>query len=121
MLVFSGYVKSRIIALMRRLERGAGRKVRAGDVAFNSGSRRPAIPGLVLGRRPRTRLAPSYSGGVGAPPGGTKASCQELADVAGLGPGGLMRTLCRRSSNRRRVQRRTPLSTKARPDAGRRT
>jgi len=65
---------------MRRRDGGAGRKVGAGDAAFNSGSRRPAIPGLALGRRPRTRLATSYSGGVGAPPGGTTASRQELAD-----------------------------------------
>src|SRR5947209_1362739 len=42
---------------MRRLERGAGRKVGAGDAALNSGSRRPAIPGLGLVRRPRCRLA----------------------------------------------------------------
>src|SRR5437763_10368054 len=85
---------------MRRLERGAGRKVGAGDAALNSGSRRPAIPGLVLVWRPRTRLAPSHSGGVGAPPGGTTASCQELADGGGLTS--------------------TP-STKARPDAVRKT
>ncbi len=48
---------------MRRLERGAGRTVGAGDTVPNSGSRRPAIPGLVLGRargrgsHPRTRAA----------------------------------------------------------------
>ena len=73
-------VKSRIIALMRRLERGAGRISGAGDAASSSGSRRPAIPGLGLVRRPRARFAPSHPGGVGAPPGGTMASCQELAD-----------------------------------------
>ena len=71
-----------------------------GEQVLKSGSRRPAIPGLVLVRRPRTRLAPSYPGGVGAPPGGTTASCQELADD--------------------RWARFAP-STKARPDAGRRT
>src|SRR5690349_8337799 len=49
-------------------------------MAPNSGSRRPAIPGLVLGRRPRTRLAILHSGGVGAPPGDTTIPCQELAD-----------------------------------------
>jgi hypothetical protein len=65
---------------MRRLERGAGRKVGTGDAVPNSGSRRLVIPGLGLGRRPRVSLASSHSGGVGAPPGGTKASCQELAD-----------------------------------------
>ena len=52
----------------------------AGEQVLKSGSRRPAIPGLGLGRRPRTRLAPSYSGGVGAPPGDTTIPCQELAD-----------------------------------------
>ena len=71
-----------------------------GDQVLKSGSRRPAIPGLVLVRRPRTRLAPSHSGGVGAPPGGTTASCQELADD--------------------RWARFAP-PTKARPDAVRRT
>ena len=86
-------------ALMRRLDGGAGRR-RARRYASKSGSRRPAIPGLVLGRRPRTRFAPSYSGGVGTPPGGTTASCQELADD--------------------RWARFAP-PAKARPDAGRRT
>ena len=71
-----------------------------GEQVLESGSRRPAIPGLVLVRRLRTRLAPSHSGGVGAPPGGTTASCQELADDrwAHFAP-----------------------PAKARPDAGRRT
>src|SRR3954471_7145597 len=71
---------------MRRLERGAGRKVGTGDAVPNSGSRRPVIPGLGLGRRPRVSLATSHSGGVGAPPGGTKASCQELADGGARAP-----------------------------------
>jgi hypothetical protein len=71
---------------MRRLERGAGRKVGTGDAVPNSGSRRPAIPGLGLGRRPRVSLASSHSGGVGAPPGGTMASCQELADGGARAP-----------------------------------
>ena len=52
----------------------------AGEQVLQSGSRRPAIPGLVLGRRPRTRFAPSYSGGVGAPPGDTTIPCREPAD-----------------------------------------
>jgi len=64
---------------MRRRDGGAGRR-RGRRTGPQSGSRRPAIPGLALGRRPRTRLATSYSGGVGAPPGGTTASRQELAD-----------------------------------------
>jgi hypothetical protein len=51
-----------------------------GEQVLESGSRRPAIPGLGLGRRPRTRLAPSFSGGVGAPLGDTTVPCQELAD-----------------------------------------
>src|SRR4051812_20516181 len=42
--------------LERRLDGGAGRR-RAWRFAFKSGSRRPAIPGLGLGRRPRTRFA----------------------------------------------------------------
>jgi hypothetical protein len=55
-----------------------------GEQVLKSGSRRPVIPGLVLVRRPRTRFALSYSGGGGAPPGGTMASCQELADSDAL-------------------------------------
>jgi|GEM_PF-6559755 len=51
-----------------------------GEQVLNSGSRRPAIPGLVLGRRLRASFASLLPGGVGAPPGGTMASCQELAD-----------------------------------------
>jgi len=84
---------------MRRRDGGAGRR-RDRRTGPKSGSRRPAIPGLVLGRRPRTRLATSYSGGVGAPPGDTMVPCQELADDrwAHFAP-----------------------STKARPDAVRRT
>src|SRR4051812_23102216 len=67
---------------MRRLERGAGRKVGTGDAVPNSGSRRLVIPGLGLGRRPRVSLASSHSGGVGAPPGGTKASCRSWLTAA---------------------------------------
>jgi hypothetical protein len=37
-------------------------------------------------RRPRASLASSLPGGVGAPPGGTTAPCQELADGTGLLP-----------------------------------
>ena len=55
----------------------------AGEQVLESGSRRPAIPGLGLGRRPRVSLASSHSGGVGAPPGGTMAACQELAEGCG--------------------------------------
>jgi len=51
-----------------------------GERVLESGSRRPAIPGLVLVRRPRAWFAATHPGGVGAPPGGTMASCQELAD-----------------------------------------
>jgi ribosomal protein L44E len=71
-------------ALMRRLERGAGRKVdrRFGPKAFRQPA--PGNSGPWLVRRPRARFAPSHSGGVGAPPGDTTIPCQELADVAGL-------------------------------------
>src|SRR5436305_13217331 len=51
-----------------------------GEQVPHSGSRRPAIPGLGLGRRPRARFAPSHSGGVGAPPGDTTIPCREPAD-----------------------------------------
>ena len=44
------------------------------------GGRRRAIPGLRPMRRPRVSLANSHSGGAGAPPGGTTAPRQELAD-----------------------------------------
>jgi hypothetical protein len=37
-------------------------------------------------RRPRACLASTHSGGAGAPPGGTMAPCQELADGTGLSP-----------------------------------
>src|SRR5438270_10422894 len=78
MLVFSSYVKSRIIArgVLSVEQAGGG----TGEQVLSSGSRRPAIPGLVLVRRPRTRLAPSYSGGGGAPLGDTTIPRQELAD-----------------------------------------
>ena len=55
---------------------GGGR----GDAALNSGSRRPAIPGLGLVRRPRPWFAAMDSGGVGAPPGDTTIPCREPAD-----------------------------------------
>src|SRR5436853_1180667 len=64
---------------MRRLsaeQAGGG----TGEQVPKSGSRRPAIPGLGLVRRPRTWFAATHPGGGGAPPGGTMASCQELAD-----------------------------------------
>ena len=68
----------------------------AGEQAATSRSRRPAIPGLGLVRSPRASASSAERpGGVGAPPGGTTASRQELAD----------RRKCR----------------KARPDAVRRT
>jgi len=85
---------------MRRLGGGAGRR-RERRYALETpaaGARRN--PGLRPVRRPRARLAASLPGGVGAPPGGTTASCQELADD--------------------RWARFAP-STKARPDAGMRT
>src|SRR3954470_14876975 len=44
-----------------------------GEQVLQSGSRRPAIPGLGLGRRPRVSLASSHSGGVGAPSGDTRS------------------------------------------------
>src|SRR5207342_969906 len=40
-------------------------------------------PGPRPVRRPRACLASTHSGGVGAPPGGTTAPCQELADGRG--------------------------------------
>gem|GEM_PF-4846212 len=89
----------------------------SGDTLSNVRQPAPGNSGPWFGAAPALPARNRHSGGVGAPPGGTMASCQELADVAGLGPGGLMRTLCRQSSNRRRVQRNTPPSTKARPDA----
>src|ERR1044071_2866651 len=46
---------------------------------------REKLPSRLV-RRPRATLASSPPGGVGAPPGGTTASCQELADVGRLGP-----------------------------------
>ena len=55
-------------ALMRRLERGAGRTSGAGDAASSSGSRRPAIPGLGLERRPRCRLATGTRAAAGLRP-----------------------------------------------------
>ena len=85
---------------MRRLERGAGRRR---DRRTGPGIRQPA-PG---NSGPRAGAAPAgalthsaHPGGVGAPPGGTTASCQELADDrwAHFAP-----------------------PAKARPDAGRRT
>jgi hypothetical protein len=58
----------------------------AGEQVPSSGSRRPAIPGLGLVRRPRVSLASSHPGGVGAPPGGITAFCQELADSGARAP-----------------------------------
>ena len=82
---------------MRRLDGGAGRRRgrRTGPqlrqpAPGNSGPRAGAAPALPARNR--------HPGGVGAPPGGTTAPCQELAD-------------------RRRIMR----AAKARPDAGRRT
>jgi len=71
-------------ALMRRLEREAGRRR---DRRTGPRIRQPAPgnSGPWLVRRPRARFAPSHPGGVGAPPGGTMASCQELADGGAIG------------------------------------
>src|ERR1041384_8225617 len=56
----------------------------AGEQAKRSRSRRPAIPGLGLVRRPRVSASSAgHPGGVRAPLGGTMASCQELADGDG--------------------------------------
>ena len=71
---------------MRRLERGAGRRRgrRTGPqirqpAPGNSGPRAGAAPAGVL-----THSA--HSGGVGAPPGDTTVSCQELADGGARAP-----------------------------------
>jgi drug/metabolite transporter (DMT)-like permease len=66
-------------AIMRRLDGGAGRR-RDRRTGPQSGSRRPAIPGLVLVRRPRAWFAATHPGGVGAPPGDTTIPCREPAD-----------------------------------------
>src|SRR5258705_2592762 len=42
-------------------------------------------------RRPRARFAASHPGGAGAPPGGTRTSCEELADARVRGPWGKAR------------------------------
>jgi hypothetical protein len=73
---------------MRRLECGAGRRAALEIRRPTFGSRRPAIPGLGLVRRPRVWFAATHSGDGGAPPGGTMASCQELADGGRFGPSG---------------------------------
>ena len=50
-------------------------------------------------RRLRASFASSHSGGTGAPPGGTMASCQELADARLLLIAGAMRSAARRRIN----------------------
>jgi hypothetical protein len=92
-----------------------------GERVLKSGSRRPAIPGPRLERRPRARFAPSHSGGVGAPPGGTMASCQELADVAGLWSRRMDADALQPKQQPAQGPTETPRPTKARPDAVRKT
>jgi hypothetical protein len=69
---------------MRRREAGrtGGRRRRCGA---DPGGRRRAIPGLRPMRRPRVCLASRLPGGAGAPPGGTTAPRQELADGRAAG------------------------------------
>ena len=65
---------------MRRLECGAGRRHGA-EIRLRLRRTMRGKSSSRLVRRPRRRLATGNSGGVGAPPGGTTASCQELADA----------------------------------------
>ena len=57
-------------------------------------------------RRPRARLVTSHSGGAGAPPGGTKAPCQELADGGSLALSGRGQSAARRRKENAAMARR---------------
>ena len=65
---------------MRRLERGAGRRNGAGDAPLILPAAGARQSGPRAGAAPARRLRSRHPGDAGAPPGGTTASRQELAD-----------------------------------------
>ena len=105
---------------MRRLDGGAGRR-RDRRTGPQLRQPRPAIPGLVLVRRPRCPARNRYPGGVGSPPGDTTVPAREPAD---LGPQNAPESAARRrketaAAGRRKARRPTSLAGDLRRSADR--